>query len=187
MPKFDIMPLTDVVGGNRVVGITASQTFEMGELVGVVDAGTVTEFPQDNTQAILADIDGGKLCGISCYGPGASNINTKTGTTTWGVGTPVAFWPADRGIEFITKNFWTAGGATTVVVPAVTDIGEPYQITYNTTATGGTPGWGVEQTAGVDATDIIAVVTRVLDANKKDIRESGQAGVYLVFELKTSL
>lgn len=203
--KFSIMPFNHPMGGTpRVVtkGITASQTFEMGEVVTVVDAGTVTEPPQDGTEVLLADFDSGKLIGISCYGPGSANINPKTGTTTWAVNSPIQFWAADSGTYWITKNFYAAGGAT-AIAPALTDIGESYQLTWGTGtfSTGGTARseWGVEQTAGVTGTDVCCIVHDILDYNKTPIRNSGvtpaitgAAGTvadnfYVVFEIKATL
>lgn len=188
-PKFDIAPLLDPLGGTNIVatyGITVSQTFEMGEVVGLVDAGTITELPQDGTEVLISDLDSGKVVGISCFGPGASNLNPKTGTSVWAVGTNLSIWPADRGTYFITPYFFAAGGAA-AAVPAITDLGESYQVVYGAGTFNGvaTNRWGVEQTAGVAGTDVRAVIHRVLDANKKDIRESGQTGVYVVFELNT--
>jgi hypothetical protein len=188
LPKFDIWPF-DSRGVGPVpftAGMTASEAFNAGEVVVVVDAGTVTVAPEDTTQLLIADLDSGMQGGIACYGPGDSTLNPKTGAA-WASNDEVAFWPWDEGTLFITDNFLAAGaGALETGGPLLTDIGESYQISY---ATAGTPdiGWGVEKTAGVVATDVCAVIRDVLDANKRPIRDSGQTGVYVVFTIHTSI
>jgi hypothetical protein len=194
----DILPFKSPHGGIteiRYYPITVSQTFNKGELVGVVDAGTVTAFPKNATQAILASIDTvGNICGIAAFGPGAATsaadptnfvkLNYARADGTWPVDTPVGIWPADQGILFITDNFLAAGGAATAI-PAGTDVGEPYQITYGTV---GTPdaGWGVEATAGAYGIDVVAVVHQVLNARKQPILSTDTTtGVYVVFEIRT--
>ena len=185
MAARDIMPFVSPQGGTlevRYGSMTASETFEVGEPVNIVNAGTITEPPDDVTQWIIGDGDNpdGTGWGIACYGPGASNIDPKTGVA-FATGAEIAYWPGNQGTLFITDNFFAAGGGS-AVVPLQTDVGESYQITYGTF---GTPdaGWGVEQTAGVAGVDYQAIVTDVLDSQKAPIRLSGNAGVYVVFEL----
>ena len=188
MAARDIMPFKSPRGGHNEVrwaAMTAGGTFEVGEPVAIVDAGTLTEPPQDDTQFILTDIDTvGNICGIAAFGPGSSNIDPMTGSA-FATGAMIAYYPADQGTLFITDNFFAAA-AGSAVAPALTDIGEIYQITY---AQFGTPdaGWGVEQTAGVPGTDVVAVIYDVLDSNKVSINESSSngTGVYVVFEMKT--
>lgn len=195
MAVFDIMPFISPLGGTyevRVAGMTASEVFDTGEPVGIVDAGTLTEPPDDATQWILADQDTvGNRVGIACFGPaGGAQTNDRAAWTNpatkaaYASGDDIAYWPADQGTLFITSNFFAAA-AGSAVAPAITDIGEPYQITYGTF---GTPdaGWGVEQTAATYGTDVVAVVVDVLDSLKRPIRRSGQTGVYVVFEIKTA-
>lgn len=199
MAAFDIMPWTSSLGQApevRYGAMTAGATFQVGEMVGFVSAGSLSEAPADDTQFILADLTAAGTsamrCGVACFGPGAASaaadprnsvaINPRTGNA-FATGDTIAYWPADQGTLFITDNF-TAAGAGSAVAPAVTDIGEAYQITY---ATFGTPdsGWGVEQTAGVAATDVFAAVVDVLDATKVPIGLTGNAGVFVVFEIRT--
>jgi hypothetical protein len=134
------------------------------------------------------------VCGIACWSVGtddgdgtttAGEINPKTGVA-YAAGDEVAYWPADQGILFITKNFHDDTAAAEVV-PLQTDVGEIYQMSASTTAAVHSYGWGVTQTAGVPGTDVLAIVHDVLDTNKAPIRLSGGTGVYLVFEIKTNL
>lgn len=185
-------PVGSVVPTVRWGRLTASEVFEAGDMVGIVNAGTLTEPTDDAAQYTLAQMDTvGNICGVAATGVQSSGVtlndfNTGIAITT---GAQIAFWPADQGTLFITRHLTTAGG-TTAVAPALTDIGEIYQISYNTTAnTTALPdqlGWGVEQTAGVPGTDVCAIVVDVLDANYVPIKASGgPAGVYVVFEIKT--
>lgn len=197
MARADIMPFKSPLGNTfelRHYPVTASQTFQMGEPVALVDAGTLTEPPQDVDEFKLADIDTvGNVCGIAAWGPGAATsaadpnsraaINPQTGVA-YAVGGDIGIWPADQGTLFITDNFFAAAGGS-AVVPAGTDRGEIYQITY---ATFGTPdgGWGIEQTAGVPGTDVVAVVHDVLNSRYEPIAYNDTTtGVYVVFEMKT--
>ena len=197
MPNGDIMPFKSPLGGTyelRVAGMTASQTFLMGHPVGIVDGGTVTQAPNDGTQWLVADLDTvGNIAGIAAWAVGGddgdgttSTVGAPTNPKTNAVYTTndeVGFWPADQGTLFITRNFHDAA-TTAAVVPLVTDIGEIYEISSSTTVAAGL-GWGLEQTAGSVGTDVVAVVYDVLDIDKAPIRVSGNAGVFLVFEIKT--
>jgi len=197
MPRGDIMPYKSPLGGTyevRHAGMTAGESFQTGEPVGIVDAGTLTEPPDTGAQWVLADQDTvGNRVGIACFGPGAASAAADPGSQLWdnpatgapyATGATIAYWPADQGTLFITNNFHAAGGASAGAAPAITDIGEPYQITFGTY---GTPdaGWGIEYTAGAYGTDVVAVIVDVLDALGRPIRTSGAAGVSAVFEIKT--
>lgn len=187
MPARDIMPFKSPLAGTyeiRYGSMNASETFEIGELVFVNDDGEIEEHPQDDTQAIVADQDSGQQCGISAYGPGASNQHPSTGTT-YATGDAIGYWPANQGTIFITDNFFAAG-AGSAVAPVAGDIGEAYQITY---AQFGTPdaGWGVEQTAGVVGVDVQAIILDVLDSRKDPIRLTSNTGVFVTFEINATL
>lgn len=188
MAKFDIMPHISPLGGTYEVRwgtMTASEVFDTGEPVMVVDAGTITE-PTDNAaQWTVAQFTATGTTafngGIAATGPGASNIDPATGAE-YATGADVAYWPLNQGTLFITSNFFAAG-AGSAVAPAQTDVGEIYQITYGTTDP---IGWGVEQTAGVVGTDVVAKVAEVLDSLYRPIRLSGQTGVHVVFEIEAT-
>ena len=98
----------------------------------------------------------------------------------------MAFWLASPGQLWKTRNFIAAAGAS-IIAPALTDIGESYQITQATST--GTP-WGVEQTAGVDGTDICAVVHDILDVNGVRLADSSLTlsattqNYWVIFEIK---
>ena len=196
MPIDDIRPFVSPLGGTfelRYGSMTAGQAWLRGQPVGIVDAGTVTQAPNDATEYLLADMDTvGNVCGIAAWSVGtddgdgtttAGEINSKTGIA-YAAGDEVAFYPADQGNLFITNNFHDADGAA-AVVPLQTDVGEIYQIGSSVTAGVHGFGFGLEQTAGVVATDVLAIVHDVLDAQYCPIRLTAQAGVYLVFEIKT--
>jgi len=188
MAARDIMPFKSPLGGTyevRVAGMTASEVFDVGEPVAIVDGGTLTEPPDDATQWILTDgEDGGTSVGIACYGPGTGGVNTNPKTNAaYTTNDEIAYWPASQGTLFITQNVFAAG-AGSASAPLVTDIGERYQISYGTTDP---IGWGVEKTAGVIGVDVQAVVVDVLDSQKAPIRVSGNAGVFVVFEINATL
>lgn len=184
MAARDIMPFKSAHGGTVTVRwgqMTASEVFEIGEPVNVVAAGTLTEPPDDNTQWILTDGGGNVEAGIAAWGPGAGNINPETGVA-YATADNIPYWPINEGTLFITQNFTVAGGAT-AVAPALTDIGNPFQISYGAAASK----WGIERTAGLEGIDYIATVIDVLDAEKTPIRNSGNTGVYAVFTITGTL
>ncbi len=165
--------------------LNAAETFEAGQLVGISNAGELTEFPQDGDEAKIADtaVDMvGNLGGISAeYAidrallPGA--------TTSRGVDTTIAYFPWNADIQFRTNNFWTAGGAS-AVVPALTDVGEIYQVTFDNTLTNT---WGVEQTVGVPQTDITATILGVLDSLGRPVLAADTTGgTTVIFLLNSS-
>ena len=196
MPIDDIRPFVSPLGGTFEVRYGslegATQAWLRGHPVGIDNNGVVVEAPNDQTEYVLGDMDTvGNICGIACWSVGtddgdgtttAGNINSKTGIA-YAAGDEVAFYPADQGNLFITGNFHD-NATTAAVVPLQTDVGEIYQISSSITAAAGY-GWGLEQVAGVVGTDVVGVVNDVLDAQYSPIRLTGQAGVYLVFEMKT--
>jgi len=183
MAARDIMPWKSPLGGTyevRWAAMTAGETFEVGEVVGIVDAGTLSEMPADTTELLIADTDGG-LGGIAAYGPGAGNIDPDTGAAM-ATGAMVPYWPWNQGTLFITSNF-KSDAAAAVVVPALTDIGESYEISYSNATV--PLGWGIDQTNAAVATEVCARIVDVLDAGYVSINEphSDGTGVYLVFEI----
>ncbi|MCP4113854.1 MAG: hypothetical protein GY737_00335 [Desulfobacteraceae bacterium] len=185
MAKFDIMPFKSPLGGTyetRVGGMTASETFELGEPVMLVNAGTLTEPIDDGTPWPIAEADSGGEIGIACFGPGHnSNTNPKT-NAAFASDDEIAYWPANQGTIFITKNFYS--DATTAASPALTDIGESYEITSATVAT--VENWGVVQAAATEGTDVQAIILDVLDTNKSPIRDTGKTGVYVIFTINAT-
>lgn len=205
MARFDIMPLRSPFGGTvevRYAPMTAAQVFDIGEPVGIVAAGTISKPPEDTTEILLADFAATgttqPIWGIAAYGPGQAfsaarptdriNINPATGLA-YATNAAIAYWPADQGNLFIARLVSAAAAA--LVAPAITDIGESYEISYGTA---GTPdiGWAVEQTTAVVTTDtvagldVFAVVTDVLDTDRKSlVTHNGGTGVYVVVELKS--
>jgi hypothetical protein len=182
MAARDIMPWTSVMGGTyeaRWGIMTAAEVFEIGEPVMVVAAGSLTEPIGATTSWSLAEFTAtGTEGGIACFGPGAGNINPRTGVA-FATGDDIAYWPINQGNVFITDNFFATGDTTTAVVPVQGDVGEDYIMNQAVANTA----WGIEQTAGAEGTDVIASIIEVLDANYNPIRLTGQAGVYLLFTI----
>lgn len=189
MAARSIMPFKSAHGGTETVRwgqMTNGEDFEIGEPIAIVDAGTFTEPPQDTTEFLIADAIGPDSAGIAAWGPAGGNQtndaathkNPETGVAYTALDN-IPYWPFNEGILFITKNFWTAAAAA-LDVPDLTDIGNDYQLTYGTF---GTPdaGWGVAVDAGVASTDFVATIVDVLDAQLKPIRNSGNAGIFVVF------
>jgi hypothetical protein len=169
--------------------MTAAQTFLAGEPINVVTAGTLTEAPVDNTPWAIADFTTAGVQslegGIACFGPGAGLINPMTGVA-FTTGDAIAYYPINQGTLFITDNFF-ADGTATVVVPAITDIGESYEIGASTTA--GILGWGLEQATATAGTEVQACVVDVLDTRKVSLNHPATdgTGVYLVFEINATV
>jgi hypothetical protein len=176
--------------------VTASQVFDTGEPINMVNGGTMTEPTQNpanpwTVAQFTATATSSLQGGIAVMGPAgglqtndrAAAINPATGIA-YATNDSVGWWPINQGVLFITENFW-ATGAGSAAVPAQTDVGESYQITH---ATFGTPdaGWGIEQTEGVVGTDVCADVYEVLDSLYRPIRLSGQTGAFLVFEINAT-
>ena len=197
MARFDIMPWISAHGGTETVRIgsmTASEVFDVGEPIMIVDAGTLTEPADNDTQWLLSTMDVALEAGIACYGPAggsetndnAAAINPQTGIA-FTTADEISYWPINEGTLFITSNVFAAGASSTgVVAPLLTDIGEAYQIAYGSFGTPDT-GWGVEKTAGVSGVDVQAMIVNVLDTNKAPIRRTGLAGVHIVFTLNAVL
>jgi hypothetical protein len=199
MARFNIMPFISPLGGTyetRWAPVTAAQTFDIGEPVGLVAAGTLSGAPEDTSEIVLADFaatgTSQPIWGIAASGPGTAsstadpsarvNTNWRTGAA-YATAAAIPFWPADQGNLFIARLASDTGAA--YVAPAVTDIGETYRIVYGTA---GTPdvGWCVEQTAATVGTDCLALVTDVLDTNRISlIHNPNGTGVWVVVELKS--
>lgn len=188
---YDIMPAKDTQGAANMLQrgtMTSGEVFAVGDIIAKVDAGTITEPHDDGAQVVTADADSGQLFGVAASpgvdpSTGTSLPNPRTGVA-YAAGDEILYWPAGRGILFKTKNFITAGGTTGTGIPPGTIVGESLQVTYGTAAT---IGWGVENTAGVDGTDLLAIVHSVLDARGRPIAASDTTtGVWVIFELKVS-
>lgn len=184
MPRGDITPYHSESGGHTSIRwgeMTASEVFEGGEPVMIVDAGTLTEPTDNNAQWVISEFTATGTSalsgGIAVFGPGAGNIDPQTGVA-FATGGAIAYYPMNEGNLFITSVFTAAGGAT-VAVPALTDIGEAYQLSLGAANSQ----WGPEQTSAVQGTDVQARIVDVLDAQGTTIRTSGEAGVSVVFTI----
>lgn len=185
-----IMPFSSPLGGTyeiRYGPMNASENFDVGDFVFINSDGEVQEFDDNTGEALVGDGDIALSAGIAAFGPGASNINPKTGTT-YATGDAIGYWPVNQGTIFITKNVYAATAASLDVAIA-TDIGNSYEIAYATYDTNGEDtGWGVDiDTTGTQGTDWQANILDVLDAQLKPIRISGNAGIYVTFTITGSL
>jgi hypothetical protein len=162
----------------------ASETFEMGEPVNMLTAGTIEEAATAAGWTTANFTSGGTktagmLGGIACHGPGAGNLHPDTGVA-YATNDRIDYWPLNQGTHFITSTFYATGDTSTAVTPATTDVGEAYQVTSDGTT------WGLEQTGAQVGTNVQANVVDVLDINKAPIRITSGTGVYLVFTLTAS-
>ena len=143
---------------------------------------------------MIADVGAGAVqVGVAAFGPGAATsaavpnnfIRTdwRTGAA-FATGAQIGYWPADRGIQFITSITLAAGGAAAGAAPNGADRGVAFFISYGNTPTPDL-GWGVEQSAATLGTQVAACITDVLDSRKNPVTATG-AGTYYVFEIKTA-
>lgn len=194
MPFLEIQPARSVRGGSYDVQhgpVDLTVGFEQGELVFVNAAGSVQGFPIDGTEALMADTGtSGDIVGVAAWGPGRAASAEFAGNSVkndpntglpFVAGALVGYYPADRGNLF--KAQVLAAGGAAAGVGLATHRGEIFQLTYSA---GTTPdlGWGVELTAAVVGTDVIARVVEVLAANG---RVTETAGTHFLFELMTAL
>ena len=91
----------------RAFPVTAGQSFQQGEPVVVVAAGTLSECADDPPS----------VDGI------AAHRSTDVDGTDLGVGTPITVYGIAPGQTFKTKNFATDGAGTTTA-PALTNVGD---------------------------------------------------------------
>ncbi len=198
MGFMDIVPARSLTGGSLVVNhapLAAGQVFVQGEAVFIDAAGAVAGFPQDGTEALIADFPAGtvgtkrNLGGIACWGPGQAATAELTRTramidpTTglaFAAGAKIPYLPFDKGNVF--KAQVLAAGGAAAGVGLATHRGEMFQLTY-CNATTPDLGWGVELTAGVAGTDVLCHVIEVLAA---DGRVSETAGTHFLFEIITT-
>ena len=166
----------------RLAPLAATQTFTYCDPVYLV-ANALTESPADGTEVLVAEAIG--MAAINAQdtmaGSRATAVADGFGAVT---GSTRTYYPVHaKGIQYRTRNFWVAATAGTLAVPVTADIGAEYQIS-NDSAGGGE--WGVEETAGVLATDLVAHIIEVLDVNLQSATETGNAGVYVVFDISLS-
>ena len=186
---YDLMPAVAEHGGNNIQlrGVmNAAETFTTGDLVFINDGGSVQQFPADGTEALLADMDSGRICGVAAN-PGVDNatniafVDPRTGLA-YATGAEILFWPADHNTIFKTRRVISAAG--TSVVPTGAMVGESFQITFDNTA--GRLFWAIETTAGVPGTDVRAVLHAVLDSRGRRISATDTTtGVTVLFEIRT--
>jgi hypothetical protein len=182
MSARDFMPFITGSGGPRIryAPLTASSTFLEGEMVAVVDAGTLSELTQNDGQITLSEADSALFFGVAAMDGGT----TRTDGFARSTGDLISYYPVNDGTLFITKNFVGAGTPDTAAIPADSDVGESYQIAgINANGT-----WAIEQTAGVMGVDLCALIHNVLNVRKEPLAAGDSTtGIWLVFELQVSV
>jgi hypothetical protein len=181
MPGIEIHQAPEGVE-TRVAPLAATQTFTHCDPVYLV-ANALTESPADGTEVLVAE-----AIGMAATNATDTTAGSRATAVADGFGAVTSssrcYYPVHAaGIEYRTRNFWATGAAGTLAVPVAGDIGGEYQISNDSATTGL---WGVEETAGVAGTDLVAHIIQVLDANMRPIGESGEAGVWVVFHVSGS-
>ncbi len=179
MAANDIRPLGGPHGGHARVQhflLTAGESFREGEPVRLDDAGGLSE--ATDPAIVEEDILGFAAETGDIAGASGGNLAAITYPTTAADGLPVAgdltgVYMPDSGQEWITANFATAGDGVPVVPTRANAVAEAA---------------GLIEVGGVWFLDVgtatfICRIMRVLDINKNDIAESGQAGLWVVFTL----
>ena len=177
--------------------MTSGQTFNKGALVQVTTAGTVTVFPEDGSEALVADLTNteGGVVGVALNGPGTTATaefpdnsvkqDPDTGNA-YAVNSKINYVPINRGILFRTSNILTTGGAAAETAASITgaDRGAAFFITYCSSTTPDL-GWGVERTSvtAAWATEIYAKIVDVLDANGRSVPTAASVGTEYIFEI----
>lgn len=194
---------TSLTGGAAQIRrgrMTGAQTFNRGNWVQIVAAGTVTVLPEDGTEILASDLADteGSCFGLALNGPGAASgatipnnfvkINPDTGVA-YAADDFIYFVQATAGQLFRTSVILATGGAAAEAAANITgaDRGAAFQITY-CNATTPHLGWGIERTAastGVAGTNVIEVYAKiwdVLDARGNSVTTTG-LGTQYVFEV----
>ena len=117
MGARDIMPYESTNGTTRVryFPMKASESFEVGEVVGVDVDGLVNEAADNAADSTVI--------GIASEGPGASNVNPKT-DAVYATNDPIGVWIPNTGDSWITKNFSVSGSVFDDTAPVVANIGD---------------------------------------------------------------
>ena len=178
------MPVITGSGGPRVRygRLTASSSFKEGDMVMAVDAGTLSTVPQDDSVAVVADLDSGLIGGVAAM----DGDTTRTDGFARSTGDLISYYPWNEGTLFITKNYISA--ADTAAVPPRTIVGESLQI-FGSNATTLSSNFEVSAAAaGVQGTDIQAVVHQVLNSRMEPIGATDTTtGKWVVFEIKADV
>lgn len=163
--------------------LAASQVFDLYDPVGIV-SDAIDEPPRDGTEILVADL----FIGFAAMAARGVDAASRTGLTYGGgieggatTGSRRAFFPATDDLLMRTRNHWATGG-TTREIPAGTARGLLREITFNSAAGFGV--WGIENTAGVIGTDVVAEIMDVMDENYVSIATTDTTtGVWVVFRV----
>ena len=191
----DIRPFSSILGGSlsiRTAPMNASETFLPGELIFINTDGEAQAAPIDGTQILLAETGIGTAIefGVAVNGPGAvssaarpffQQIHPDTGNF-YATGDRIWYYPAGEGNLFVAPFLVAGGAGGRSVAAAGANNGTILEITYEAASTPDA-GFGVELTAGVAGTDLLARVHSVLDSNFRPISATATNGAFAVFEI----
>lgn len=165
--------------GTKSAPLNASEAFLPGELVFINNDGELAEFTESaGALANSTTTEAGGTWGVAA----ASGNTAGTGNNVVAAGTFIPFWPADGGLLFRTKNYYSTAAGTAAVPPG-SIVGESFQIAR--TAAGA---FGVNNTAATVGTHLCAKVWAVYDAGGKRIGPSDTTtGVWVEVSLHTAL
>lgn len=154
----------------------STQTYNIGDPV-YFSSAQLTEPPQDGTEVL-----DGEMAGWALEPATGIHAASRTGAAN-GFGAAQgdirSYIPANApGLLLRTQNFWATGAAGTLATPVLADIGSLFQLTCENS----TSNWGVEETAATVATDFTVRIVDVLDVDMKSIQDTGNTGVWVVFE-----
>jgi hypothetical protein len=187
----DIWPFRSARGHTFRVAwapMNAAEGFLAGEPILINADGEAATCVKDGTEILIAEANGG----VALNGPGAAVSAELIAADGWGrlwihpdtgnayaTGDRIWYVPWQDDVEFITSNVVAAGGATAGAAFTGADRGDLFQMSY-VAATTPDLGWGIERTAGVHGTDLVCVVTDILDAQLRPVTATG-TGTFCVF------
>lgn len=199
MAYRDIRPFKSARGEHdriQVAPMNASETFQGGELIFINTDGEAATFAKNGGQATLAQITGeGLIVGVAVNGPGAASdaavpnnrawVNPETGNS-YATGDKIYYYETGPGQLFISRALVAGGASGLSSAVSGADRGTIYEITYESASTPDA-GWGVELTAGVAGTDVLARIVDILDVNYKRVSATATDGIWVVYEILTNV
>lgn len=182
MAARDIMPFTSAVGSHvrvHYAHIDATADYDEGDVV-LINSGDLEEAGDEANVTIPGTTGGGGAGDTGAVGvaaqaslDAAAAFSTGTLAAANAANVLVGYYRFDVDTEFITDNFEADDATAFGDTPDEDDVG-----TLCSLRTDGTI-WGVCNNASSSNRQFI--ITRVLDAERKDVQQSGATGVWVVF------